>query len=316
MSVGYRETDKMCDVICDEPNLLQMMCRFGIPLGVGEKSVKEICEENGVDVDTFLAVANYMKAGADTAPYFVEKVSVSALVTYLGRAHDYFLEFQLPNIRRKLLEAIDCSQKNEVAYLILRFYDEYMGEVRKHMMHENKRVFTYVDGLLKGRRSPDFEIAQFARGHEGIDKKLQELKNIIIKYYTPTGSADRLNNVLFDIFTCEADLHAHCEVEDVLFVPAVQLLERQVTISNDENARIGDAAENSEILSEREKEIVGCVVRGMTNKEVAEALFISINTVLTHRKNISRKLNIHSVSGLTIYAIVNQLVNIEDIHLQ
>lgn len=316
MSASYRETDKMCDVICDEPNLLQMMCRFGIPLGVGEKTVKEICEENSVDVDTFLAVANYMKMGPDAAPYFVEKVSVSALVAYLAKAHDYFLDFQLPNIRRKLLEAIDCSQKNEVAYLILRFYDEYMGEVRKHMMHENKRVFTYVSELLKGRRPSDFEIAQFARGHEGIDKKLQELKNIIIKYYTPTDSADRLNNVLFDIFTYEADLHAHCEVEDVLFVPAVQRLEQQVAVVGTEKSSAVGAAESSEVLSEREKEIVCCIVRGMTNKEVAEKLFISINTVLTHRKNISRKLDIHSVSGLTIYAIVNQLVNIEEIHLQ
>ena len=71
-----------------------------------------------------------------------------------------------------------------------------------------------------------------------------------------------------------------------------------------------------EMLSEREREIVGCIVRGMTNKEIAENLFISVNTVLTHRKNISRKLNIHSVSGLTIYAIVNKLVNVGDIHLQ
>ena len=54
----------------------------------------------------------------------------------------------------------------------------------------------------------------------------------------------------------------------------------------------------------------------MTNKEIADNLFISVNTVLTHRKNISRKLNIHSVSGLTIYAIVNKLVNVGDIHLQ
>ena len=70
------------------------------------------------------------------------------------------------------------------------------------------------------------------------------------------------------------------------------------------------------MLSEREREIVGCIVRGMTNKEIADNLFISVNTVLTHRKNISRKLNIHSVSGLTIYAIVNKLVNVGDIHLQ
>ncbi len=53
----------------------------------------------------------------------------------------------------------------------------------------------------------------------------------------------------------------------------------------------------------------------MTNKEIADHLFISINTVLTHRKNISRKLNIHSIAGLTIYAIVNKLVNLEDVKI-
>lgn len=111
-------------------------------------------------------------------------------------------------------------------------------------------------------------------------------------------------------------MHAHCEVEDVLFVPAVQRLEQQVAVVGTEKSSAVGAAESSEVLSEREKEIVCCIVRGMTNKEVAEKLFISINTVLTHRKNISRKLDIHSVSGLTIYAIVNQLVNIEEIHLQ
>ena len=51
----------------------------------------------------------------------------------------------------------------------------------------------------------------------------------------------------------------------------------------------------------------------MTNKETAEQLYISLNTVLTHRKNIARKLQIRSVAGLTIYAIVNKLVNIDEI---
>ena len=58
---------------------------------------------------------------------------------------------------------------------------------------------------------------------------------------------------------------------------------------------------------------MACAVKGMTNKEIAENLFISLNTVLTHRKNISRKLNIHSISGLTIYAIVNKLVNLDEV---
>jgi DNA-binding NarL/FixJ family response regulator len=71
--------------------------------------------------------------------------------------------------------------------------------------------------------------------------------------------------------------------------------------------------DNTESLSLREKEIVICIVKGMTNKEIAEKLFLSIHTVITHRRNISRKLQIHSTAGLTIYAIVNKLIELKDI---
>ncbi len=68
-----------------------------------------------------------------------------------------------------------------------------------------------------------------------------------------------------------------------------------------------------ESLSQREKEIITCVVKGMTNKAIADKLFLSIHTVITHRRNIARKLQIHSPAGLTIYAIVNKLVELSDI---
>jgi DNA-binding NarL/FixJ family response regulator len=68
-----------------------------------------------------------------------------------------------------------------------------------------------------------------------------------------------------------------------------------------------------ETLSQREKEIIVCVVKGMTNKAIADRLFLSIHTVITHRRNIARKLQIHSPAGLTIYAIVNKLVELQDI---
>ena len=67
------------------------------------------------------------------------------------------------------------------------------------------------------------------------------------------------------------------------------------------------------VLSQREREIVVRVVRGLTNKEIADELFISVHTVVTHRKNISRKLQIHSAAGLTIYAIANKLIELKDL---
>lgn len=304
----------MSDVICDEPALLQMMSRFGIPLGVADKTVTQVCQEHHVDTATFLALANFMKQGARGAAEHLPQVSVAALTDYLRRAHTYFLDYQLPAVRRKLLEALDCSQTAEVSLLIIKFYDNYMGEVRKHMQHENRKVFGYVEGLLRGERTGNYSIADFARGHSSIDVKLQELKNIIIKYYAPTEQAELLHSALYDIFTCEKDLRMHCQVEDDIFVPAVQILENQVALT----AQPADAqAENKEtagnVLSEREQEIVHWVVCGLSNKQIGERLFISPNTVLTHRKNIARKLDIHSVAGLTIYAIVNGIVEIGDI---
>lgn len=79
--------------------------------------------------------------------------------------------------------------------------------------------------------------------------------------------------------------------------------------------RVGDAPreERQEPLSAREREIVVCIVKGMTNKQIADALCISTHTVITHRRNIVAKLQIHSPAGLTIYAIVNKLVDLSDI---
>lgn len=71
-----------------------------------------------------------------------------------------------------------------------------------------------------------------------------------------------------------------------------------------------------EELSDREKEILISVVKGMSNKEIADHHNISIHTAITHRRNITRKLKVHSISGLTIYAIINKLVDISDIKYQ
>ena len=73
-----------------------------------------------------------------------------------------------------------------------------------------------------------------------------------------------------------------------------------------------DIAEKNE-LSEREKEVLVALARGKINKEIAEMCHISVHTVITHRKNIVRKTGIKSISGLTVYAILNNLIGINDV---
>lgn len=224
----YGADDHMSDLICDNYSLLMVMSRFGLALGFGDKTVREVCQAQGVDYRTFLAVANFISEDQYTYSEDDTDFSLTSLMDYLKRAHTYFLDFNLPAIRRKLIEAIDCSERNDVSFLILRYFDEYAKEVRRHMEYENEAVFTYVDGLLAGHLSDRFNIATFVSKHNSIDTKLKELKNIIIKYYPSGGDNQLLNATLFDIFSCEEDLDSHNRVEDYLFVPAIMELEKEI----------------------------------------------------------------------------------------
>lgn len=322
MTEKYHDTDPMSDVISDDYRMLQIISRFGIKLGFGDQTVGATCRSAGVDVSTFLTVVNYVKDPAHARiSEMVEQVDVPALIAYLKNSHSYFVDFRLPGIRRKLLEAIDLSSGNRLAMLILRFYDEYAQEVERHMTFENNHVHPYVETLLQGRLPQETFRSieeQYDEQHANIEKSLSELKSIIVKYYPSDNSASLMGEVLMDIFMTDEDLHSHCHMEDTLFAECIRRLEQDVRRRGGqpvEEAVETQSEPSGEALSEREKEIIVQVVKGLSNKEIAEALFISVNTVMTHRRNIARKLQIRSAAGLTIYAIVNGLVNLDDVQL-
>ncbi|MBP3424938.1 MAG: helix-turn-helix transcriptional regulator [Alistipes sp.] len=311
----YHATDTMRSLIKDNSQLLMVINRFGISLGFGEKSVDEICEEQGVDTETFLAVANFISGYTESS----ENFSIPSLINYLKRAHTFFLDYNLPTIRRRLIDSIDYSDSTGMVQLIIKFYDEYVAEVRRHMEYEDNVVFSYVENLLIGRLDANYTIRSFAEKHNHIEPKLNELKNIIINYYPERGN-DQLTSVLFDIVSCEIDLSSHCQVEDFLFIPAVEILEDEIRTQGyvhnpSDRVVAGNDNERLELLSSREKDIVICVARGLSNKEIADHLNLSIHTVATHRRNIAAKLQIHSTAGLTIYAIANKLVDLKEIKL-
>ena len=314
----YEADDKMISLIRDNYDLLQSLGSFGISLGFGDKTVKETCEDNHVDTNTFLAIVNFTINGSGDFESD-ERISVPTLLHYLEASHSYFLDFQLPYIRRELSESL--NENDHLARLILRFYDEYAHEIRRHMKYEQKTLFPYVESLLEGHPTNDYNVDTFSKHHGATDKKLRELKLLIIKYLPQDGlHNNQLTATLHDIYENEVWLRQHAEVEDHIFVPAIRRLEQEVK-QNDITKNISDMVfkggigQNPDALSDREKDVIVALVQGMSNKEIADHLYISTNTVITHRRNIARKLQIHSPAGLTIYAIVNGLVDISAVKI-
>ena len=221
-----------------------------------------------------------------------EDIDVPTLQRYLRNAHTYFLDFRLPRLRKALVEAIMPADPNtKIPELILRCYDEFVDEIRTHIEHENAGLFD-----------------EHEHDDQRITDKLTEIKNLIIKYYpapltdNPSPVTYQLISVMSDLWHTEQDFADHCAIEDDILRPA---LTKQESHSHRRHQQ-----PETEELSDREKDVLIQVVRGLSNKEIADVLCISTHTVITHRKNIAHKLNIHSSAGLTIYAIVNKLVDI------
>ena len=281
----YQESDKICDLMAHEEDAIQIISRFGLEMGVGDRTIAEVCAAHGVHTPTFLSIVNYKVFKQKALP---ADIDVETLQRYLKNAHTYFLDYRLPTIRENLIDAIrPAESSSKIPMLILRCYDECVSEIRTHIAHENAGLFE-----------------EHAHDDERITDKLTEIKNLIIKYYPGTSYA--LLSVMSDLWHTEQDFADHCAIEDDILRPALQ-----VKVSGERLEVRGE--KEQEELSEREKDVLVQIVKGLSNKEIADVLFISTHTVITHRKNITRKLNIHSTAGLTIYAIVNKLVDINSL---
>ena len=296
----YTGSDKICDLMSHEEDAIQIISRFGLEMGVGDQTIEQVCASHDVHTPTFLAIVNYKVFHQRVIP---ADIDLPTLQRYLHNAHTYFLDFRLPRLRRSLIEAIiPADPTTKIPGLILRCYDEFVDEIRTHIEHENA-------GLYDEHEHDD----------QRITDKLTEIKNLIIKYYpgasTPqtggTGSAEEGNvtytliSVMSDLWHTEHDFSDHCAIEDDILRPALTKMKPQTH-------RRHQMPETEE-LSERERDVLIQVVRGLSNKEIADVLCISMHTVISHRKNITRKLNIHSTAGLTIYAIVNKLVDLNSL---
>lgn len=288
----YKATDKICDLMSHEEDAIHVISRFGLKMGVGEQTIAQVCEAQGVHTPTFLAVINYKVSKQQVS---LSDIDIPTLRQYLQNAHTYFLEFRLPYLRRSLIESlIPAGAESTIPMLILRCYDEFAEEIRTHIEHENAGLFE-----------------EHAHDDQRITDKLTEIKNLIIKYY-PSHEIQQqatvtytLISVMSDLWHTELDFADHCAIEDEILRPAlthIQAAPQQHNLPPD-----------CETLSERERDVLVQIVKGLSNKEIADVLCISVHTVITHRKNITRKLNIHSTAGLTIYAIVNQLVDLNSL---
>ena len=316
----YNISSRIRDIIDADTRMLRVLSCFDIPFGTGNGTVADVCGACGIDCGTFLAVANIVEGldGDGASGGAGVEVSLPTLLAYLRRSHSFIADYMLPEVKEQLIRGLHQPEMNDAALMVLRFFDDYMAEVRSHIQYEESRMFGYVERLVAGTSVPGSHIREFASAHGNMTSKLRELKNLFVRHCRMPNTPV-LCRALTDIYACGYDMERHCEVEDKLLIPAAERLEKQLSSgtngrqSSSDDERLATLPDADDSLSPRERDIVRLVSCGLSNKEIADRLCLSFHTVTTYRRNLSAKLNIHSSAGLTIYAILHHIIDLKDV---
>ncbi len=227
VTIIFNKKMKMSELIDADYHLLLLLNRLNISLGFGEKSVEAVCKENDFDTDCFLFLANYQSNKCITNIQEVfSKLPLAPFLRYLKNSHSYFLERRLPNIRRKL-ELVFPETDKALQTVVLDFFDNYTKEVLEHMRYEDDVVFPYVYSLIDKDANKQYSINIFEERHNDIEGKINDLKQILLKYVPGTTDQMLMVNVLTELYMSEEELEAHTFIEDNLVIPRVKEIEKE-----------------------------------------------------------------------------------------
>jgi regulator of cell morphogenesis and NO signaling len=291
----------MSEVVEEHPSLIPVINRFGIRLGLSETTVQEICNKHGINIDFFTTMINTFLNERYFPERKIQGFHLTQIIDYLTKTNQYYLYSQLPNIERHLRSFISVSDPaNESLALIGKLFETFKDRLLKRIETDETEWFPYIVQLCKKQsenKSLTYHPTTIPDNDEPTEALLTDLKRIIIKHLSGNYNENLCYAVIFAINTLHADIKQHNRIRNRILAPIVCGIEK----------------EGNKNLSSREIEVLKQIVKGGTNKEVAEQLCISLNTVLTHRKNITSKLGIKTIPGLTFYAITNGIISGEEI---
>lgn len=218
---------KVADLLASDGNLLSILQRLDIRLGFGEATIADLCARYGISAELFIMICN-IYSYHDYVPQ-VESLAekdIESITAYLRASHRYYTRVCFPAIHNSIHRLVN-ELDNVSRRVIDKFYDDYDNEVNNHFSYEEDIVFPYIESLLNNKEKSDdkYNIRQFGHNHSNINEKLNDLKNIIIKYLDEKYSLPLRFELLKEIYIVEEDLRKHSLIENKLLIPLVENLE-------------------------------------------------------------------------------------------
>lgn len=214
---------KLCEVIVDEPSVVPVINRFDIVLGVGDRTIKSICKEKGIDTSFFITILNAFIHES----FFLENVTgafnAGDVVDYLRKTNNSYLRNQLPNIERHFAALISRSDSNNNLPLLFNFYREVKTEIERRIDSDNK----WFDAIISAEQSnSEVSVAGNAVQAESdsIEDKLSDLINMFVIHLRGDYDRNLCHAVLFAVISLEKDICQNNRIRNRVLRPLVDAL--------------------------------------------------------------------------------------------
>ena len=216
---------KLADLLDLNYTLLGVLSRVGLPFGFGDETVEEACRKHGVNVQTFLLICKvYTFDGYMPSSEVLRGADLRNIMGYLRRSHSYYMDIAMNDLAGAVEAMIrPCDEPRK--HVIRQFFTAYKEELAEHFRYEEETVFPYVESVLAHAAGEDFTIIQYEENHTNIEEKLDDLKNIIMKYLPAECDDRNIADILMKLYLLGMDLEKHTSIEDDILVPMVNRLE-------------------------------------------------------------------------------------------
>lgn len=216
---------KLADIISANHNIILLLPRFGIPLGFGEKSVREVCAAAGVPVDFMLLVCN-LYTFDDYLPSIeeVSAVDMKPLVPYLKASHSYYTDERLPHIESHINHIAERMDER-TGSIFKHFYAEFRREITAHFLSEEKNEFPRLIALQQSQSPMGCSKSVSSKSHLALVDTLNDLTQIVYKYLPGNVMPEETMELVFDILQLSSDIQKHAFIEEKILQPYLTWLE-------------------------------------------------------------------------------------------
>lgn len=213
---------KLADIIAANHSIILLLPRFGIPLGFGEKSVREICATANVPVDFMLLVCN-LYSFDDYMPSIeeIKAINMQPLVPYLMASHRYYTEERLPHIEKHIARIAERMDERS-GQIFKKFYADFRREITAHFLSEEKNEFPRLLALQSHGSASRPAKRQLSKTHAALVDKLNDLTQIVYKYLPSNVMPEETMELVFDILQLSSDIQKHALIEDKILQPLLE----------------------------------------------------------------------------------------------